>query len=83
MAINDYHALYEQYGDQLIMAVPGTGCPADADAETQKEFAAKYVEEFAVREKPALISGYDRPGNDFAIEVYRRTRIKYSEEDDG
>ena len=81
MAINDYHALYEQYGDQLIMAVPGTECPAGADAETQKEFAAQYVEEFAVREKPALISGYDRPGNDFAIEVYRLTRIKYSEED--
>ena len=81
MAINDYHALYEQYGDQLIMALPGTGCPADADEETQKAFAATYAAEYANKDRPGVLSNYDRPGKDFEIELYKLTREKFSAEE--
>lgn len=81
MAINDYHFLHEQYGDKIIMGVPGTECPADADEETKKAFAAKFADEFAIREKPAVLSNYDFPGLDFAFELYRITRQKFDTED--
>ena len=80
MAINDYHTLYAQYGDQLIMALPGTECPADADAEAQRAFAIKFADEYANRDKPAMISFYDKPGVDFEIELYKLTRQKFTEE---
>ena len=81
MAINDYHMLFEQYGDQLIMAVPGTGIPFDCEGEAAREYAQKYADEFAVRDKLALVSGYDRPGAAFQIELYRITREKYTAEE--
>jgi len=80
MAINDYHALYEQYGDRLIMSAPGTEVPADADAETQKEWAARFADDYADRQRPALLSNYDKPGVDFQKELYRLTRLKFSED---
>ena len=82
MAINDYHTLYEQYGDKLIMSAPGTECPKDASPEEQRAYAAKYAEEYGDRQRPALVSNYDKPGVDFQIELYRILREKYSEEDD-
>ena len=81
MAINDYHALYAQYGDQLIMSIPGTGCPPDDDEAGQKAFAASFAEEFANRDKPALSSYYDKPGPAFEIELYRITRQKFTADD--
>ncbi|MBP0986041.1 MAG: methyltransferase [Oscillospiraceae bacterium] len=80
MAINDYHMLFEEYAGKILMNVPASECPADADAETQKEWAAKYADEFAVREKPATLSNYDNPGIDFDFELYRLSRIKFSED---
>ena len=77
MAINDYHTLFAEYGDKLMMSVPASDVPADADDETQREWAAKYVEEYAIRDKPVYISHYDRPGVEFTKEVYRLSRIKY------
>ena len=80
MAINDYHMLFEEYAGKILMNVPASECPANADAETQKEWAAKYADEFAVREKPATLSNYDNPGIDFDFELYRLSRIKFSED---
>ena len=82
MAINDYHTLFAEYGDKLMMSVPASDCPADADEETQREYAAKYVDEYAVRDKPVYISHYDRPGVEFTKEVYRLSRIKYCGEEE-
>ena len=80
MAINDYHLIYEQYGDKLLMNVPANDCPANADDETQKEWAAKFVEEFAIKEKPAALSHYNDPGLPFDFEVYKLTREKFDED---
>ena len=78
MAINDYHMLFTEYADQILMNVPGTECPADADEATQKEWAAKFADEFAVLGKPAVLSNYDNPGLEFDKELYRITREKFS-----
>ena len=80
MAINDYHMLYEQYGDKLIMNVPANGFPADADKETQREWTEKFVEEFANKDKPQCLSFYNDPGPEFTSWVYELTRKKF---DDG
>ncbi|MBQ8994265.1 MAG: hypothetical protein IJ091_00445 [Oscillospiraceae bacterium] len=77
MAINDYHELYQQHADQLIMAAPASDCPAGSDSEVQKEGAAKYTEEFANKERPAILSNYDKPGPDFEIELHKLTREKF------
>ena len=81
MAINDFHLIFAEYGDKLLMNVPANDCPADADDETKKAEAAKFVEEFAVREKPATLSNYNDPGPAFDIELYRLSRIKFGGED--
>ncbi|MBR2739174.1 MAG: methyltransferase [Oscillospiraceae bacterium] len=80
MAINDYHMLHEQYGDKIIMNVPGTECPAGSDAETQRACAAKFADDFAIRDKPAALSNYDNPGIDFDFELYKLSREKFSAE---
>ncbi len=77
MAINDYHLIFEQYGDKIIMNVPANDYPADADDETKKEWTRKFVDEFAVRDKPAALSHYNDPGLDFDFEVYRLSREKF------
>lgn len=77
MAINDYHMLYELYGDKILMNVPANDYPADADEETKKEWAAKFVEEFANKNKPAALSFYNDPGFEFDSEIYRLTRLKF------
>jgi hypothetical protein len=81
MAINDYHMLYEQYGDKLLMNVPANDYPADADEETKKQWAVKFVEEFANKGKPAALSYYNDPGFEFDSEVYRLTREKFDDEE--
>ena len=80
MAINDYHMLYELYGDKLLMNVPANDYPADADEETKKEWAAKFVEEFANKKKPAALSFYNDPGFEFDAEIYKLTREKFDSE---
>ena len=79
MAINDFHLIYDLYGDQLLMNVPANDCPADADDETKKLEAAKYADEFANKEKPAALSNYNDPGYAFDVELYRLTRIKFGD----
>jgi hypothetical protein len=81
MAINDYHMLFEQYGDRFLMNVPASECPVDADEDTQRKMAAKFVEEFAVQDKPAALSNYDNPGIPFDFEVYKLSREKFSAEE--
>lgn len=80
MAINDYHELYKQYGDKLIMACPASDVPAGVEGDEAREWAAKYADEYAVKERPALLSNYDKPGVDFQKELYRLTRVKFDEE---
>ena len=79
MAINDYHLIYELYGDKILMNVPANDCPADADADAQKEYAAKFVEEFANKDKPAALSHYNDPGLEFDFEIYKLSRIKFDD----
>ena len=82
MAINDYPAIFAEYGDRIIMSVPATGYPADADDETKKEWTERFVEQFALREKPATLSHYDNPGLDFEAEIYKLTRKKFGDLED-
>ncbi|MBP1556255.1 MAG: methyltransferase, partial [Oscillospiraceae bacterium] len=79
MAINDYHTLFAEYGDKLMMSVPASDVPADADPAALKEWADKFAAEYAVKDKPVYLSHYDRPGVDFEMELYKQSRIKYSE----
>ena len=78
MVINDYHTIYAEYGDKLIMQVPVFDCPADADPETQKASADRYAEEFANIDKPACFAGAGAPIFDFQKELYKQSRIKFS-----
>ena len=55
--------------------------PADADEETKKQWAVKFVEEFANKGKPAALSYYNDPGFEFDSEVYRLTREKFDDEE--
>ena len=82
MVINDYHAIYAEYGDKLIMQVPVFDCPPETDAEAQKESADRYADEYANLEKPACFAGNGTMGApifDFQKELYTASRIKFSE----
>lgn len=79
MAINDFHMLYEQYGDKLIMNLPANGFPADADEETKKEWTRAFVDEFVSQDKPQALSWYNDPGFEFDCDVYRLSREKFSD----
>ena len=85
MVINDYSAIFAEYGDKLIMQIPLFDMPADADPETQKEFADKFAEEFCIPGKPGcfagLANGFGATIFDFQKELYKQSRIKFSDED--
>ena len=83
MVINDYHAIYAEYGDKLIMQVPVFDCPPETDAEAQKESADRYADEYANLDKPACFAGNGTMGApifDFQKELYKSSRIKFDQE---
>ena len=78
MAINDYHQIYADYGDKLIMQVPVLDCTPDADADTQIEAATRFANEFAAdKDKPAAYSNFGPPIFDFHKQLYKLSRINY------
>lgn len=80
-AMNDTQKIYELYGDQIIIGVIPDKFPPDASEEEQRAAAAAYVEKFCRPGKPSLFSyyGMELLTPAFREELYKRSRIKYSE----
>lgn len=79
--MNDAAAIYEKYGDQLLVAVTYP-MPKDLTEEQQRQEARDYVARFCHPGKPSMLSFYGlqmlTPA--FNEELYRRSRIAYSGE---
>ena len=73
--------IYAEYGDKLIMQVPVFDCPADADTAAQIASADRFADEFVIKDKPACFAGNGAfsPIFDFQKELYKTSRIKFSE----
>jgi uroporphyrinogen-III decarboxylase len=82
MPMNDTHALYEKYGDQILIGVIPEAFPEDASEEVQREYARKYVDKFVNPEKPTFVNLYGAsvltPA--YREELYKLSRLKYSQE---
>jgi hypothetical protein len=78
MVMNDTQALYEKYGDQLIIGVAPDQFGPDTPEEDQREGAREYVRKFCNPKKPSLLNM-----NSAAVltpayreELYKASRIK-------
>ena len=80
--VNDAHALYEQYGDKIVLAVK----PDDFDVEhsteeEQRQAARAYAEAFCNPDRPTMFSFIDGGRyltSAFQEELYRVSRQRYS-----
>ena len=61
MAMNDTHALYEKYGDKIVIGVVADPVPADATEEEQYEAGKAFAEKFCKPGKIASFSLYSPP----------------------
>ncbi len=57
--MNDTEKIYNDYGDQLLIAIMPEKVPADATEEEQRAAARALVDKYMQPGKPALISHYD------------------------
>lgn len=79
--MNNTHALYEAYGDKIILGVvPTPFDPATTSEDDQRAAAREYVDRFCKPGKPACISFYGFPSMTpaFSTELYEYSRKKYS-----
>ena len=61
MAMNDTHALYEKYGDKIVLGVVADPVPEDATEEAQYEAGKRFAEKFCRPGKVASFSLYSPP----------------------
>ena len=83
MKMNDTQMLYEKYADKIMIGVmPDQYDPETASEEEQRAAAAKFVEKFCQPGKAATVNQYGSavltPA--YREELYRLSRIKFSEE---
>ncbi|MFZ7120136.1 MAG: uroporphyrinogen decarboxylase family protein [Eubacteriaceae bacterium] len=81
-AMNDTHMLYEKYGDQIVIgAIPDTFDPMTTPEDEQRAAAAKFVDEFCKPGKPSMFNMYGAGvmSPAYREELYKRSRIKYSQ----
>lgn len=78
--MNDTQALYEMYGDRIMMQVtPDLFDPERLTLEEQRAKAREYCDRFCNPDKPSMFNGY---GNQVMTDAYReklyvRSRINY------
>ena len=78
--MNDYHKLYKEFGDKIILAVvPDKFDPATTSEAEQRERARAFVDEYSQPGKPANTDFYALWAFTpvFADEVYEYSRKKY------
>lgn len=81
--VNDADALYEAYGDKIVMAfLPEDFDPAITSEEEQRRIARDYVAKYCDPKRPTLFSFVDggkylTPA--FQEELYRASRLRYSQ----
>ena len=80
--MNNVKDLYDRYGDKMIFAVwPDKFDPETTSEEEQRRIARKFVDDFSVPGKPAILSHYGSfaltPA--FSDEMYEYSRKKYAE----
>jgi len=80
--MNDTHALYEQYGDKIILGVmPEQFDPDTASLEEQRRMAKAFVDRFCRKDKPCTVNLYGGRcfGTEYRKELYRLSRLAFSE----
>ena len=80
--MNDIHALYEKYGDKIVLGVwPDAFDPEKTSEEEQRAFARKLVDDFSQPGKPAIlgVNGIWALTPAFSDELYRYSRKKFME----
>ena len=84
MAMNDSSALYDKYGDKMVIAIV-ENIPenlADYSEEDQIALADEFVEKYTKGSKVAAYSYYSDPDvmtPAFRAELYKQSRIRYAE----
>ncbi len=79
--MNDSHALYEQYGDKIVLGVAAPEVDVSDPESKQRELAHEFVEKFCNPGKPCVMTfpmAKQMP-NAFREEIYVRSRKKYAE----
>ena len=81
--MNDTHALYEQYGDKIMIGViPEQFDPAATTEEEQRALAREFAAKFCNPEKPCVVNLYGTscftPA--YREELYKEARIRYSKQ---
>jgi hypothetical protein len=79
MAMNDTQALYEKYGDQLIIGVVPDQFGPDTPEEDQRAAAREYVRKFCNPKKPSILNlcGAAVLTPAYREELYKASRIKF------
>jgi len=75
MAINDTKAIYEKWGDQMLIGVYPDPIPEGADKATKEQMARDHVDKYPHAFMPFSRVPLDQ---DFADEIYRYSRQKYA-----
>ena len=76
--MNDTHALYEEFGDKIIIAVQADPFdPATTSEEEQRERARAHFDRFCKPGKPSTVGGMAAMAPAFSDELYEYSRKKY------
>jgi len=75
--MNDTAALWEGYGDKIVIGVYPDPIDPEAPEDVVRQKAREFVDRFAVKGKPLMYSAYTAPPA-FAEEVYVYSRKKYA-----
>jgi hypothetical protein len=78
--MNDTAAIYEQFGDQILIGVYDPPLPQDASEAQQRAAARAYADAFCKPGKPSFLNMYSMTNLTPAYreELYIRSRINYS-----
>ena len=79
--MNDTHAIYEQYGDQIVIGViPEQFDPENTSEEDQRRLARDFAEKFCNPAKPSVVNvnGTACFTKAYREELYKQSRILYS-----
>jgi len=79
--MNDVSAIYEQYGDKLLIGVWPDPIPEDATEEEQRAAARAFADKYCRPDKPSFFNFYAAAAGitpAFHEEMYIQSRINYS-----
>ena len=79
--MNDTQAIYEQYGDKIVIGViPEQFDPETTSEEDQRRLAREFAEKFCDPQKPSVVNLYGTAclTDAYREELYKQSRIRYS-----